>query len=193
VQEPESDEDETGRVDVVASAALAAKPSEVVALSPQRSSSHSSSSSSSSSSTSGSEGENQINVGGSAAGAPSLRQAIAGKEDSEKSSSQAARDAYFVSQEDPASVAAELNALGAKLVGGCVLGSLRFESNRRERGFLSEASGSFCLPLMEKELMKTGTTNILRCVEDLALKAHVGARCASRYDGLKPKAAPVPR
>jgi hypothetical protein len=63
---------------------------------------------------------------------------------------------------------------------GNILRCLRFESSDWERDFLHEAWNSFYIPLMEKELMKTGATNILRCVEDLSLKVHVAARCASR-------------
>ncbi|PUZ46571.1 hypothetical protein GQ55_7G089200 [Panicum hallii var. hallii] len=33
---------------------------------------------------------------------------------------------------------------------------------------------------MEKDLMKTGDSHILRCAEDLSMKAFVAARCASR-------------
>lgn len=48
----------------------------------------------------------------------------------EKSSSESESEALFVSQEDPASAAAELGASGAKLIGGSVLGLLWFESTR---------------------------------------------------------------
>ncbi|RLN28310.1 uncharacterized protein C2845_PM05G15310 [Panicum miliaceum] len=86
----------------------------------------------------------------------------------------------FVSTEDPTVVAAELNVSGAHLVGGRAIGSLRFESGKRERRLLSEAGGSFCFPLMEKELMKSGVASMLRCAKDLSLKAFVAARCANR-------------
>jgi hypothetical protein len=59
---------------------------------------------------------------------------------------------------------------------GNVVRCLRFESSDWECDFLHEAWNSFRIPLMEKELMKTGATNIFRCVEDLSLKAHVAAR-----------------
>jgi hypothetical protein len=44
-----------------------------------------------------------------------------------------------VSIKDPVAVAAELNALGAKLIGGCTIGSLQFESSVCERQFLAKA------------------------------------------------------
>lgn len=68
---------------------------------------------------------------------------------------------YFISPEEPDDTAAELGALGAKLVGGNIIGSLRLESQDREQEFLSQAGASFCFPLMEKELMKTGLPNML--------------------------------
>ena len=43
---------------------------------------------------------------------------------------------------------------------------------------MAEAGGSFCFPLMEKRLMDTRAANALQCVEDLALKSFVAARCA---------------
>ena len=66
------------------------------------------------------------------------------------------------------------------MIGGQVVGSLRFESGEHEWGFLSEAGDSFCFPLMERRLMRTGAGHALRCVEDLALKSYVAARCARR-------------
>ena len=67
----------------------------------------------------------------------------------------------------------------AKLIGGNVIGSLRFSSSDRERRFLAEAGGSFGCPLMERCLMATGMSQILQDVEDLSLKAFVASRCAS--------------
>jgi len=81
---------------------------------------------------------------------------------------------------DPHEVAEALGASGAKLFGGQVVGSLRFESRDREHEFLVEAGGSFYFPLMEKRLMNTGAANALQCAEDLALKSFVAARCARR-------------
>jgi hypothetical protein len=80
---------------------------------------------------------------------------------------------YFVSAEDPVAAAAELGASGANLIGSNIIGSLRFESQDREREFLSQAGASFCFPLMEKELMKTGAPHMLQCAQDLALKSFV--------------------
>jgi hypothetical protein len=123
-QEPESDEDVEGpgRVEIVDSSTLIMKPCEIVTLSPQRSSSHSSSSDSSSSSNNSSEGELQTATDKSTLGGTSAHQASARSEDSEGSGSQFESDAYFVSTENPIDVAAELNALGAKLIGGLTIG-----------------------------------------------------------------------
>ena len=49
----------------------------------------------------------------------------------------------------------------AKLIGGQVVGKIRFESGQHERDYLAEASGSFCFPLMERRLMLTGAKNAL--------------------------------
>ena len=87
---------------------------------------------------------------------------------------------YLVGNADPVEVAEALGALGAKLIGGQVIGSLQFESRDREREFLVEAGRSFCFPLMEKRLMNIGAANALQCAEDLALKSFVAACCARR-------------
>jgi hypothetical protein len=87
---------------------------------------------------------------------------------------------YLVDNADPVEVAKALRASGAKLIGGQVVGSLRFESCDREREFLAEAGGSFYLSLMLKRLMNTGAANALQCVEDPTLKSFVAARCARR-------------
>ena len=68
---------------------------------------------------------------------------------------------YLIGKADPAEVAESLGASGAKLIGGQVIGSLRFEGRDREREFLGEAGASFCFPLMEKRLMNTGAANAL--------------------------------
>ena len=47
-----------------------------------------------------------------------------------------------------------------------------------------EAGSSFGFPLMEKHLMATGASQILRDVEDLSLKAFIASRCASRQLGI---------
>ena len=49
----------------------------------------------------------------------------------------------------------------AKLIGGQVVGKIRFESGQHERDYLAEASGSFCFPLMERRLMLTSAKNAL--------------------------------
>ena len=68
----------------------------------------------------------------------------------------------------------------AKLIGGNIVGSLRFLSSDRERRFLAEAGSSFGFPLMEKCLMSIGVSQILQYIEDLSLKAFVASRCTSR-------------
>ena len=68
---------------------------------------------------------------------------------------------YLIGKADPAEVAESLGASGAKLIGGQVIGSLRFEGRDREREFLGEAGASFCFPLMEKRLMNTRVANAL--------------------------------
>ena len=78
-------------------------------------------------------------------------------------------------------VAEPLGASGAKLIGGQVVGSLRFESRDKEREFLAEAGESFCFPLMEQMLMSTGAANALLCAEELALKSFVATRYARRW------------
>ena len=45
---------------------------------------------------------------------------------------------------------------------------------------MSEAGNSFCFPLMERRLLRTGAGHALRCIEDLALKSYVASRCACR-------------
>jgi hypothetical protein len=145
-QEPESD-DETeggGKIEVADSAALTVKPHETVMLRPHQSSSKSSSAGSSSSlSNDSDEKEQHASADKPVTDAPCARRASAVSEVSEGGGSQSESDAYFVSQEDPAAVDAELNASGAKLIGGRILGSLRFESSDREHRFLSEAGGCF--------------------------------------------------
>ncbi|RLN33411.1 uncharacterized protein C2845_PM03G21310 [Panicum miliaceum] len=89
-------------------------------------------------------------------------------------------ESCFVSTGDPVAVVAELGASSVKLIGGNVVGALRFESGDRERGFLSEASSSFCFPLMEKRLMATGVPHMLQNAQDLALKSFIAARFAAR-------------
>jgi len=89
-----------------------------------------------------------------------------------------------VSTSDPVEVAAVLGMPEAKLIGGNIVGTLRFSSSERERRFLTEAGSFFCFPLMEKHLMATGASQILRDVEDLSLKAFIASRCAFRQLGI---------
>lgn len=68
---------------------------------------------------------------------------------------------YVLSPSNPADVVVALGALGARLIGSQVVGSLRFESVEHERSFLCEAGDSFCFPLMERRLMRTGAGHAL--------------------------------
>ncbi|PUZ44596.1 hypothetical protein GQ55_8G118300 [Panicum hallii var. hallii] len=62
-------------------------------------------------------------------------------------------DGYFESPKDPTAI---------------IIGSLRFKSSDREQhGFLREAG------------IESGMANMLRCIEDLSLKAFVATRCAN--------------
>ena len=88
--------------------------------------------------------------------------------------------AYLISQSNPSDIAETLGMRNAKIIGGQVIGKIRFESGQHERDYLAEAGDSFCFPLMEQRLMLTGAMNALQCAEDLALKSYVAARCASR-------------
>jgi hypothetical protein len=90
-----------------------------------------------------------------------------------------------LSPSNPVDVTEALDVSNAKLIGGQVIGSLRFESREHERGFLSEAGDSFCFPLMEQRLMRAWAGHALRCEEDLTLKSYVAARCARRQLGVK--------
>ena len=57
--------------------------------------------------------------------------------------------AYLISQSMPFEIAEALGMSHAKLIGGQVVGKIRFESGRHERDYLAETGGSFCYPLME--------------------------------------------
>ena len=87
---------------------------------------------------------------------------------------------YHISTSDPVEVAAALGMPEAKLIGGNIVGSLRFSSSDRERRFLAEAGSSFGFPHMEKRLMASGVSQMLQDVEYLSLKAFVSSCCASR-------------
>lgn len=182
-QEPESD-DEAVHVSaevIVDSPMAATEPHNAGSMEVAWSSHHASSSSSSSSSSSWSDGSDKRNASaerGILAAPTSLAKETPGGDDgTEGSQSSSESESYFVSQEDPAIVAVELGASGAKLIGGQIVGSLHFESSDREPRFLSEACKAFCFPLME-ELMKTGVPNMLGYAQDLSLEAMVAARCA---------------
>jgi len=101
-------------------------------------------------------------------------------EDSTDGSSSSESSSYLMSTSNPAEVTETLGMMIPRLIGGQIIGKLRFENGQRERDYLAEAGDSFCFPLMERRLMMTGSGHALRCDEDLALKAYVAARCASR-------------
>ncbi|KAG2571459.1 uncharacterized protein LOC120640649 [Panicum virgatum] len=108
--------------------------------------------------------------------------------DEETNSSSSDSSIYLVSTSDPEEVATQLGVSEAKLIGGNVVGSLRFESRDCERSFLASASHSFSFPLLERRLMRTGVPNMLQCAEDLALKSLVASRCAAwqlRAEGMQ--------
>src|SRR6185295_11868099 len=58
------------------------------------------------------------------------------------SSSSSESSSYVLSSSNLADVAEALGASGARLIGGQVVGSLRFESREHEWGFLSKAGDS---------------------------------------------------
>ena len=99
----------------------------------------------------------------------------------EESSSTSDSSSFFVHNADPEAVATKLGAKPTAVrLGGKIVKSLRFESRDREWELLAEAGGSFCFPLMEKDLMASGLTNMLESAQNLSLKAFVAARCAAR-------------
>jgi len=130
-----------------------------------------------SSSSGGEEEEEAVNVVESDTAAKGKQVATEGNSDDSNSSNSSA---YLISQSVPSEIAEVLGMSHAKLIGGQVVGKIRFESGQHERDYLAEAGGSFCFPLMERRLMLAGAKNTLQCAEDLALKSYVAARCASR-------------
>jgi len=102
------------------------------------------------------------------------------EEDSGSNSSSSESSDYVMSTSSPADVAEALGATNARLVGGHMVGKLCFESGQHERTLLDEAGDSFCFPIMERRIMRTGAGHAIRCTEDLALKSYVAARCARR-------------
>ena len=99
----------------------------------------------------------------------------------EESSSTSDSSSFFIRNAGPEAAAAELRAKPtAVCLGGNIVKSLRFESRDRECKLLAEAGGSFCFPLMEKDLMASGLMNMMESAQDLSLKAFVAARCAAR-------------
>jgi hypothetical protein len=172
-KEAESNEDGGGHIDIVGSPVMGAKAHGLVVaervLSPRKAPSRSRRSSSSSSSSR----DSGKKISSMEEDLPVVHASVKASHSSSKS------NGYFVSQEDPIAAAAELGASGTKLIIGNVVRSLRFESQDRERGFLSQAGASFCIPLMETESMKSGVLNMLQYAQDLALKSFVATRCTA--------------
>ena len=84
-----------------------------------------------------------------AAGSPGRRPAASTSTES---------SSYHVSTSNPAEVATALGMPEAKLIGGNIVGSLRFLSSDRERRFLAEVGSSFGFPLMERRLIASGVS-----------------------------------
>jgi hypothetical protein len=158
--EPESDDDIAPKThDVAGSAVEVEKRAEKTA----------------SSSSGGDEEENVVVVDSNAAAKGKQVAAEGNSDDSDSSNS----SAYLISQSVPSEIVEALEMRHAKIIGGQVVGKIRFESGQHERDYLAEVGGSFCFPLMEQRLMLTGARNALQCAEDLALKSYVMARCTS--------------
>ena len=85
-----------------------------------------------------------------------------GTKGDEESSSTSNSSSFFVRNADLEAVATELGAKPTAVrLGGKIVKSLHFESRDRQRELLAEAGGSFSFPLMEKDLMASGLTNML--------------------------------
>lgn len=70
-----------------------------------------------------------------------------------------ANSGYRVTPDEPGEAAKRL---GYPFTIWVIGGALKFHSGGHERQFLEEAEQSFCLPLMEEELSKSGTESILK-------------------------------
>ena len=102
----------------------------------------------------------------------------------EGSSSSLDSSSFFVRDADLEAAAVELGAkLTAVRLGGNIIKSLRFESRDRECGLLAAAGDCFCFPLMEKDFMGSGLSNILESAQDLSLKAFMAALCCPVVGG----------
>lgn len=155
--EVESDDEVEGTrdLDVLESSALPKHPHETLALSLQHSPFSSSGSSSSSSSDDSNEGHGRE---GNTRNGDSNNEGDSSDGDGSTSEKSCG---FFVSKEDPATVAEELNASSARLVGGHARGAIRLASSKKEHSMLAEAGDSFCLLIMEKELMQFGAPLVL--------------------------------
>lgn len=181
--ELESGKDVAGRRGAIVSSTLAHNMQGAATPSPRHSSNLLDSSLLSSSSDA-SEGKNLVGAEGPTENISIVHQpeteAECGDDGAGQDSSQSDSEAFFVRTKDPNTIATEIGVTKTKLIGGRVRGSLHFESSRRKREFLAEALGSFCLPIMERDLMTSGTKDVLWCVEDLSLKADIIAHYLSR-------------
>ena len=112
------------------------------------------------SSSSGGEEEDDVNVNVVDSDVPAKGKQVAAEGNTDDSDSSDS-SADLISQSVPSEIAEALGMSHAKLIGGQVVGKIRFESGRHERDYLAEAGGSFCFPLMERRLMLTGARNAL--------------------------------
>jgi hypothetical protein len=156
-----------------------ARHREEIVLSSSGATSSSSGSSSSSSSESSEEEDAPADDEAPPERAAPANKVLGGNNEAEGSLRLTDSDGYFESPKDPTAIVAELNAFEAKLIGATDYWQPSLQEHDREHGFLREAGECFCFPLMEKELMKSGMANMLRCIEDLSLKAFVATRCAN--------------
>jgi len=100
------------------------------------------------SSSSGGEEEDDVNVNVVDSDVPEKGKQVAAEGNTDDSDSSDS-SAYLISQSVPSEIAEALGMSHAKLIGGQVVGKIRFESGRHKQDYLAEAGGSFCFPLME--------------------------------------------
>ena len=89
--------------------------------------------------------EEEADVVDSSTAAKGKQIAAEGSSDDSDSSD---HSAYLISQSKPSKIAEALGKRHAKLIGGQVVGKIRFESGQHKRDYLAEVGGSFCFLLM---------------------------------------------
>ena len=112
----------------------------------------------------GEEEEDEANVDVVDSDSTAKGKQVAAEDDSDSSDS----SAYLISQSVPSEIAEALGMRHAKLIGGQVVGKIRFESGQHEQ---------------ERRLMLTGAKNTLQCAEDLALKSYVCGKMRQPFAG----------